>query len=169
MIIAVSGTPGTGKTEVARLLAALLDYSYIDLNELCEHAGLISGVDRARDAKLVDTNKLKTLHVSDNAVVDGHLAHYLKADVYVILRANPDVVRQRMEQRGWNPKKVGENVEAELIGVCSVEARELWDNVMDVDTSTLMPQKAARMIYNWIMRKRFANDPIDWTLKGYEP
>ncbi|MBI4017826.1 MAG: adenylate kinase family protein [Candidatus Aenigmarchaeota archaeon] len=169
MIIAISGTPGTGKTEVAKALAALMAYAYVSINDFAEKGALVKGVDRARNAKIIDTDALEKVRFADNSVLDGHVSHFATADVYVILRTNPDVLRKRLGQKGWNKRKIDENVEAEAIGVCSVEARELWDNVMDIDTSALIPAKAARLIYNWLKRKRFANDPIDWTMKGYEP
>lgn len=169
MIIAVSGTHGTGKSEVARALAAMLKYAYIDVNEFAGRAGLIKGVDRARGAKIVDTDGLGRVEFPENSVLDSHVAHFAKADVYVVLRTNPEVLRLRLEKKKWDKRKITENVEAELIGVCSVEARELWENVLDIDTSRLTPQKTAKIVRNLLARNSLRNDAIDWLAAGYEP
>ena len=58
MIIAISGTPGTGKTEIAKALAAALGYNYVSLNDFCEKAGLITGTDPARGSPKTGTHTL---------------------------------------------------------------------------------------------------------------
>ena|SRR3989338_3819630 len=169
MIIAISGTPGTGKTEIAKALAAALGYNYVSLNDFCEKAGLITGTAPARGSKIIDTDALEKVKFPADAVLDGHVAHFATADLYIVLRTNPDILRVRLKQRGWLKKKVDENVEAELLGVCSVEAREFWDNVMDLDTSKLTVEDALKIIQRWVRKGMKTTEPVDWIEMGYEP
>ena len=57
-VICVSGTPGTGKTILAKKLAKKLNFYYIDVNELISKHKLYEGYDRKRKTKIVDINKL---------------------------------------------------------------------------------------------------------------
>ena len=55
--------------------------------------------------------------------------------VYV-LRCHPEVLRKRLEARGYPPGKVHENVMAEVLDVCLVEALELHDGkVCELDST----------------------------------
>ena len=41
-VIIISGTPGTGKTTLAKKLAKKLDFEYIDINKIIKKYGLSS-------------------------------------------------------------------------------------------------------------------------------
>ena len=57
-VIAVSGTPGTGKTTIAKKLAKKLNYYYVDVNNLISKYKLSEGYDKKRRTKIVDVKKL---------------------------------------------------------------------------------------------------------------
>lgn len=166
MIISVTGTPGTGKTEVAKELSLLYGYTYLDLNRFAEEKKLIVGLDKKRGSKIVDTKGLRELFVPDNYVVDGHLSHYVQADVIVVLRTRPDLLEKRLLKRGWPQAKAGENMEAEILGVCSSEAFDTGERVLEADTSDRTPKEAAKTIKDLIDNNKDTDD-IDW-LKDYE-
>jgi len=164
MIISVTGTPGTGKTEVAKELASLFSYKYVDLNRLAEERGLVTGMDRERGSKIVDTDKLKDLVIQDNSIVDGHLSHFIISDFVVVLRTRPDVLKERISKRGWPLRKVTENVEAEILGVCSFEAYETGQKVLEMDTSKKTPKEVAKSIKALIDNNKSTKE-IDWLEK----
>lgn len=166
MIIAVTGTPGTGKTEIAKELARLYGYKYLDMNKFAEEKKLIVGLDKERGSKIVDTKGLRELFIPDNYVVDGHLSHYVQADVIVVLRTRPDFLEKRLLQRGWPPEKAGENMEAEILGVCSSEALNTGERVLEFDTSECTPREAAKTIKDLVDNNKETDD-IDW-LEDYE-
>ena len=56
--IIVTGTPGTGKTNLAKKLAKKLNYMHADVDKLISKYKLYEGYDRKRRTKIVDTNKL---------------------------------------------------------------------------------------------------------------
>ena len=164
MIISVTGTPGTGKTEVAKELASLFSYKYVDLNRLAEERGLVTGMDRERGSKIVDTDKLKDLVIQDNSIVDGHLSHFIISDFVVVLRTRPDVLKERISKRGWPLRKVTENVEAEILEVCSFEAYETGQKVLEMDTSKKTPKEVAKSIKALIDNNKSTKE-IDWLEK----
>ena len=137
MIIAVSGTPGTGKTEIAKALAERLKWKFIDLNKLAEENQFYLGYDEKRGCKIVDIEKTRKEieKLKGNCVLESHYAHDMPADTVIILRANPGELRKRLEKRGWSGEKIEENIEAEIMEVCKTEALEQGKKVKEVDTT----------------------------------
>jgi len=123
-VVAITGTPGVGKTSVARKLKEL-GYEVYAVGELAEKLDCI--IDYEEDCVVVDVEELKkkfqSMPKGDLVVVEGHLSHNL-ADTAVVLRCNPLVLKERLFRRGWSEEKVMENVEAELIDEILVESLE---------------------------------------------
>lgn len=160
--ISVTGTPGTGKTEVSRQLSVILDYNYIDLNQVVDEEGLVSGFDKRRKTKEVDPEKLKELEIPKNSVVDGHLSHHVPGDLVVVLRTRPDILKKRLVKKGWSASKVQENLEAEILGICSYEAREENKRVVEIETTNKKPLEVAKEIKKMIDKKKLKTREIDW-------
>lgn len=159
-IIAISGTPGTGKTGVAKLLAKRLGWKLIGLNRLAARKGLYAGYDRGRKCRIVDIGGLakevrKLAKTTENLVLESHYAHDMPCDFAVILHANPRELRKRMEAKGWSRKKIEENVLAEIMDVCRTEALEQGRNILDIDTTKKTPRKVAGEIERKLKNSRF--------------
>jgi adenylate kinase len=143
MIIAVSGTPGTGKTKLSKRLAKELKYKYLDVKKLIAEKKLSSGYDRKRKCQVVDTRKLnsaliKIIKENPNLVIDSHLSHYLPKDYVhrcIITTCGIEELKKRLEQRDYSDEKIGENLEAEIFETCLTEAEEAGHKVMAVDTT----------------------------------
>ena len=58
MVIIGTGTPGTGKTKVARFLSKALRYTYVDVHSLLRSKKLWSSYDNRRKCYVVDKTKL---------------------------------------------------------------------------------------------------------------
>ena len=56
--IIVTGTPGTGKTAIAKKLAKRLKYYYLDANKIINKYKLSEGYDKKRKTKIVDIKRL---------------------------------------------------------------------------------------------------------------
>ncbi|ASJ00396.1 adenylate kinase family protein [Thermococcus gorgonarius] len=165
MIIAVTGTPGVGKTTVSKLLAEKLGYEYVNLRDYAIEKGI---GEMKGDELEVEVDELAYNFEKDFAgkdvVVDGHLSHFLKADLVVVLRAHPKLVGERLEARGYPKEKVGENVEAELVDVILVEALEENENVIEVDTTGKTPEEVVEEVLELIkegVKRRVGI--VDWS------
>ena len=165
MIIAVTGTPGVGKTTVSKLLAQKLGYEYVSLKDYAMEKGI---GEMKGDELEVEVDELAYNFERDfkgkNVVVDGHLSHFLNADLVVVLRAHPKLIGERLTERGYSREKVGENVEAELVDVILVEALEENENVVEVDTTGKTPEKVVNEILELIekgVRRRVG--VVDWS------
>jgi len=167
MILLLTGTPGTGKTEVAALLSEKTKMPLVEVNKLVDEGSTI-GVDAESGSTIVDIEKLKGKlagTVKGDAIVEGHLSHFLSGDIVVVLRTKPDILEARLRERGFDEGKVRENVEAEVLDVCLVESIELHDRVYGVDTSEKSPEETAGDILKILEGKTEAYEPgkIDWS------
>ena len=97
-LIVVTGTPGTGKTSVSRLLADRLGAIHIDLSALVKEKNLIQEVDEKRDTLVIDIERTNSYmkRLVDEAdvplIIEGHYAHNMvnpeeDAIVFVLRRA----------------------------------------------------------------------------------
>ena len=131
-ITAITGTPGSGKTAVARLLRKK-GYKVIDLKRFAVSNGCVSGIDSRRNTREIDVPKLNRLlkpalkTAAEGIVfIEGHLSHLLDfADVVVVLRCAPSVLVGRLRRKRWRGSKVRENIQAEALGIITFEAMEL--------------------------------------------
>ncbi len=162
MMIILTGTPGCGKTTVSNKLESRLDAYLISINGLIEEYDLLLGIDQERGYKIVDTeamipivDTIKEEHGDELIIFEGHLAHdYPNADKVVVLRCNPDVLQERLSQRNWKDKKVKENVSAEILGVCTTESYETYQQrVQEIDTSDLSVDEVVDTIIDIINDK----------------
>jgi adenylate kinase len=177
MFIAVTGTPGTGKSSVCTALGL----AYLDLHRVIEELGLYTGIDQERGSLIADLDRLRdyVLQLKEQPllILEGHLAHLLEPEVAIVLRANPLVLAARLEQKGFPPQKIQENVEAEALDVILVEAVDLCAVVYEVDTSAISVEEVAAVVRAIIaaetvegeseqraaLRQRYAPGSVDWS------
>lgn len=136
MRLAVTGTPGTGKTTATERLDTELDV--IHLNDVVEEEGLYTEVDEARDSKVADLEAVRDwLDGRDDVLVESHLAHLLEADRVVVLRCAPGELERRLVERGEPAEKAKENAESEALDVILSEAVRIHGeaNVYEIDTT----------------------------------
>ena len=132
-VILITGTPCTGKTTIAKALTARLHAEYINLTDYAKTYNLTLGEDKERNTLIIDEKKMhtklaQTINTADkaNIIVDGHYAAAvtpteLVSNVFV-LRRNPKELKQFMEKCGFEGAKLWENLSAEILDVCFVEA-----------------------------------------------
>ncbi len=129
MVVWVSGVPGVGKTSIGKALARRLGYEFIDIPEYVRVEGLAEGYDRRRRTAIV--NPLKLRHSLERQIIeDGQyvLASHIVVRLSkirascIVLRINPLNLYRRLKRRGYDVGKIIENLEAEFVGACFVEA-----------------------------------------------
>jgi len=143
MIIAISGSVGTGKTTLAKRLAKSLNYTYLDVNKLIKVNKIFEGYDRKRKCSIVDTKKLNRVLINlikhnKNMIIDSHLSHYLPKryiDLCIITKCNLKTLEKRLKKRDYSKNKIRENLEAEIFDVCYEETKEQGHKIKVVDTS----------------------------------
>ncbi|MBP51345.1 MAG: NMP kinase [Euryarchaeota archaeon] len=120
--VAITGTPGVGKTSVSGFLEAV-GFTVVSVEELAEEHGCIGDEDPEDGARPIDVGKLGGLlsevwaaSPSGMVAIDGHLSHRLPVDAVVVLRCSPEVLKRRLHERGYSESKVNSNYEWELMG-----------------------------------------------------
>jgi adenylate kinase len=161
MQIALTGTPGTGKTTIA----GLLPYRVIDINALVK-GGMNFGIDPERGCLDADmdalADHLAKLNSDDISILDGHFSHHF-ADWSIVLRLSPAMLKSRLEARGYSAPKIKENLEAEALDVILVEAVERCDRVDEIDTTGKSPMEVAELVTRIIQgRLELPAGQVDW-------
>lgn len=164
MRVAVTGTPGVGKTSACALVKAI---KVVHVNDLAEQAGACTGYDKKRGTKEVDVAKLRRTvsEIKEDVVLEGHLSHYLSPDLAIVLRCSPSVLEGRLKRKRWSEGKVRENVEAEAVDVVLIEALEEAREVCEIDTTEMSPRDVARAIEDILKGKRekYRVGDVDWS------
>lgn len=158
MNVAITGTPGTGKTTVADHLDTEL--SVVHLNEVIQDQGFTQGTDDDRDSTIADLDAVQDWFSGrDDCIVESHLAHHLSVDVVVVLRCAPAELRRRLEKEGVTADSIEENVESERLDVVLVEAVEEhgMESVYEIDTTDESPAAVAEEIQAVIAGDREPN------------
>jgi adenylate kinase len=161
MRIALTGTPGTGKSTVA----ALLPYRVIDINALVK-SGLHLGMDGERGCLEADMEglgrRLEELDQEEICILEGHFSHCF-AEWAIVLRLSPEVLRIRLQKRGYPEKKIRENLEAEALDIVLAEAVERCPRVDEIDTTGLTAQEVSGLMEKIIRGElRLPPGQVDW-------
>ena len=116
----------------------------MDMTQYIKDNGLREEYDAERDTYDVDVERLNDcLADYDNVIFEGHLAHFMDVDSVIVLRCHPDVMKGRLEARGYSEEKVRENIQAEVLDVILFEAVESGIPTFSVDTSHGIVERTA--------------------------
>ncbi len=159
---ALTGTPGTGKSAVARRLASRC--SWLEVGDLA----LTEGAGRRRGATVeVDLPRLRARLRASRPRVDllvGHLAHLLPVRDVVVLRCHPvDLERRLRRARRGSARDRRENAVAEATDVVLMEAVRPGRRVWEIDTTDRTVKDVANEVLRRLRRRgRPQYGSVDW-------
>ncbi len=142
MRVAVTGTPGTGKTTATERLDTDLDV--VHLNSVIKDEGLTTGHDDERDSAIADLDAVAGwLEGRENILFESHLAHQFEADRVVVLRCHPETLEKRLADRDESDASIKENAESEALDVILSEAveRHGTEQIYEIDTTDRSPEE----------------------------
>lgn len=138
MRIALTGTPGTGKTTVAEHLET--DLRVVPLGDLVDEEGLDAGFDDVRDTVIIDEERFRN-HIDGwtDVLFESHVSHRLDVDRVIVLRCHPDELERRLRERDVNERSIVENAQSEALDIILAEAvdRHGAEHVAEIDTTDL--------------------------------
>ncbi len=163
MKIIITGTPGTGKTTIAKKLAKKLKIPYISLTEIAK---------KIEENGECDVRKLeKILELPEKYVLEGHLACEFKIDfdIIIVLRCPPQELKKRLEKRGYSKSKIAENLYAEALDYCALNSEKNYGKVAEVSTNKTI-QETLKQIMD-IINNKSEGEKIDyssWIVEGLD-
>ena len=148
-LIVITGSPGVGKSTLARFLVKKLGFDRLDLHH---HYGRISThYDQKKQSYVVDYKKFEALvkeklkQAEKGLIIDSHISHLLPkrlVDLCIVLTCSDlRKLEKRLKARKYPKKKIRENLDAEIFQVCLMEAKEKKHAVLVFDTATKMSQQ----------------------------
>jgi adenylate kinase len=145
-VMLVTGTPGTGKTTVAKKFAKKYKAEYINVNKIIKDNKLRESYDRIRKSYVVDIKKLNKVLMKiiaqakrekKSIIIDSHLSHYLPAksvDVCYVIKTSLNKLKNRLQKRRYSKSKIQENMQCEIFDICLMEAKEAGHTVKIITT-----------------------------------
>jgi adenylate kinase len=127
--ILVTGTPGVGKTSLAKLLAEYIEgLLYINVGELVNDKKLYKEWDNKFNVPIFDEDMvidyLEPQIALGGNIVDFHTSNFFPErwfDLVVLLRCNNTELYDRLAARGYSQEKITENIDCEIHEVSQEE------------------------------------------------
>lgn len=174
-VILITGTPCTGKTTTAKQLTTKLKAEYINLTEYAKTYQLTLGEDKERKTTIIDEEKMRTklaetINNTDktNIIIDGHYAAAVTPTNFVtnvfVLRRNPKELKQFMQKCGFSDAKLYENLSAEILDSCLIEAMQTQPHkVCELDVTGKTVEKTVTEILDVLEKgKKCYAGIVDW-------
>ena len=173
--ILIGGTPGTGKTETAKELRIILGQRVVALGQLAVETGCVEQRDSDRDTGIINEDCLVEQILSllesesESIIIEGHYVDLVPSSSVkhvFILRTHPTKLKKRLRSRDYSDDKVSENVEAEIMGVCQMDALFAFgeEMVTEIDTTDITPSLVAQRIAETLKTPEtsVSIERIDW-------
>lgn len=178
----ISGTPGTGKTFLTKLISRKINTFCVFLNELIINERHTLNYDNARETWVVNEKTLiprlkeiiKLEKRSKNyelIIIEGHLSDLVPSkliDYGIVLRCHPNVLNSRLEKRNYKEGKIKENVQAEILGDCVsfLLEKKIIKTIMEIDTTNENFEEIAEDMVSIIKNdkgfEKYALGKVDW-------
>ncbi len=123
MRLLITGTPGTGKTTLAKGLAKKLKMVVINEKDFAlKHSIGAFNDENELEIPIKEFEKQanKFLSKKDNVIFEGHTIceMKLKVDKVLLIRIEPEVLEARLEARNYSMEKIMDNTFCEGIDYC---------------------------------------------------
>lgn len=140
MQLVITGVPGTGKTLLSKGLAKRLGCKVFHANDIVKEKDLWE--DRRKgtvNLKRLHSALLKEIGKEKDWIAEGHLLceFPLPAQMVLVLRCRPEVLKNRLGARGYPATKTAENLWAELLDYCTTRAQDEYrrGRVIELDNT----------------------------------
>lgn len=170
--IVITGTPGVGKTTIAKALSERLGLKLIELNKLAKEIDAINGIDEKRGAQIINERKIKRelikiLSKNRGYIIEGHWGEIVPkkfVDYVIVIRTHPLVLIERLKKRGYNEEKIKENIQSELLDYCLIKSIEAFgeEKVFEYDNTKGDVEEGIREIIKIIKGEGLKPGSINW-------
>lgn len=126
----LQGTPGVGKSTLARQLAEKTDLVWREVGKLALENECFEEYDERYKCSILDEDKLMDSmenYMSEGGnIVDYHGADFFPErwfDIVFVLRTNNTILYDRLTSRGYEGKKLEDNIDCEIFQTILEEAK----------------------------------------------
>lgn len=167
MIVALTGTPGTGKSRVASHLRKD-GRNVISLINIVKRYKFYTSYDYEIGSFEVDLEKVNAyIKRYNKCIVEGHLSHLLDVEYPIILRCHPEELEKRLKKKRFGKRKIYANLMCEMLDIILVECIEKFgiENVYEVDTTYRSVEECAKCVRKIAdgRGESFKAGKIDWS------
>jgi len=148
-LICITGSPGVGKSTLAKFLTKRLGFDRLDLHHYYKR--ISTGYNRSKQSYDINYSKFEKLvkeklkESEKGLIIDSHISHLLPKKFVslciVLTNSNLKILEKRLKARRYSKKKIRENLDAEIFQVCLMEANEKGHKVLVFDTTKGMDEK----------------------------
>ncbi|MBI2124971.1 AAA family ATPase [Candidatus Woesearchaeota archaeon] len=149
VVISISGSPGVGKSTLAKSLAKKLQLDRLDLHHYYKQ--ISTGYNRSKQSYDINYTQFERLvkekldQSKKGLIIDSHISHLLPkklVNVCIVLTCSDlKKLEARLKRRKYPQKKIRENLDAEIFQVCLIEAKEGKHKILIFDTAKGMDEK----------------------------
>jgi len=129
--ILITGTPGVGKSSLASVVAERTGMEWISIGKFAKDNDCLGEWDEEYSSHELDEDKLLDLLEQKQApggiVLEHHVTDIFPErwfDIVFVLRTNNTLLYDRLSSRGYEGKKLEENLQCEIFQTILEEARE---------------------------------------------
>jgi len=185
--IIISGTPGCGKTSVAKEITKFLQAKILSLNELAISDNFSFEFDEERKTHIVDfeiflpfvLKKIDELKKTKLPflIIESHFSDIIPENIInfaFILRCDPDVLYKRLEQKNYTQTKIIENIQTEILGNCVnyFIQKQTKFPLFEINTTNLSIDSIVKIIIDIVLGKKDGSQyligEIDWLEKLFQ-
>jgi adenylate kinase len=131
--ILLSGTPGTGKSTLAKRIAEETSMTWINVGDFAKEKGFLGAWDEEYECHELEEDplldELEELVAKGGCIVDHHVTDFFPEryfDIVFIMRTENDQLYERLSKRGYKGKKFEDNLQCEIFQTVLEEARESY-------------------------------------------
>uniref|UniRef100_A0A336MK60 Adenylate kinase isoenzyme 6 homolog n=1 Tax=Culicoides sonorensis TaxID=179676 RepID=A0A336MK60_CULSO len=131
--ILVTGTPGTGKSHISKILSKEFNFKHQDVSELVKEHDFTDGYDEELACPFLDEDKLLD-YLEPIMQNGGNIVEYHSNELFperwfqlvLVVRCDTAVLFDRLTARQYNQKKIEQNMQCEIFGTILDEAQDSY-------------------------------------------
>lgn len=133
----LTGTPGSGKSHMTKILAEEFNFKHQDVADIVKVNDFTDGYDEQLECPILDEKKLlkflEPIMRTGGNIVEYHNIEFFPErwfQLVLVVRCDTNILFKRLEEKGYNSKKIQQYVEMEIFQMALDEAKTAFKRVV---------------------------------------